>query len=186
MNPVQFKDGLFNQPHRRFGSVSELIMGRILGLQPSTSNHHDFYDEVLRQRIEIKSSVVRKSLVVSLSEKTLFEYIAESSQKNRVMSFSEWEQHVFDCNIQQIKREEFDLLYYNLFFYDRILVFSIKADEIGAQIGYSDKQHMGNVGEGQFHVTQKSLPFHLQNYLYGKIEYEAVLKMLGGNSENET
>ena len=36
----------------------------------------------------------------------------------------------FDCNIQQVKRLEFDVLYYGLFFADRIAIFKMHSSEI--------------------------------------------------------
>lgn len=35
----------------------------------------------------------------------------------------------FDCNIQQVKRKEFDLLYYGLFFADKIEVYKMTSKE---------------------------------------------------------
>ena len=52
----------------------------------------------------------------------------------------------FDCNIQQVKTKEFDVLYYGLFFEDIIHNYRIKSDLVKNIPGYSDKQHRGNVG----------------------------------------
>jgi len=77
-----------------------------------------------------------------------------------------------------VKRKQFDVLYYGLFFSDCILVFRINREAIGSDIRYSDRQHLGNVGEGQFHLTSRTLQFHLDNYLYRRLTYEEFLELL--------
>jgi hypothetical protein len=39
-------------------------------------------------------------------------------------------------------------------------------------INFSDKQHRGNVGEGQFHLNDKKIEYHIDNYLLKKMTYE--------------
>lgn len=64
------------------------------------------------------------------------------------------------------------------FFADCIKIFRIKSSEIGPQICYSDKQHKGNVGEGQFHINQDTLQTHLDTYLYQTLTYEELFQLL--------
>ena len=94
------------------------------------------------------------------------------------MWFGSWQQCSFDCNIQQVKRTEFDVLYYGLFFADCVQIFRIDSSQIGLGIGYSDKQHKGNVGEGQFHIHERSLVVHLAKYHYQRLSYSELLLML--------
>jgi hypothetical protein len=94
------------------------------------------------------------------------------------VAFSDWRQSSFDCNIQQIKRTEFDSLYYGLFFSECVKIFHITSEEIGPDIYYSDKQHKGNVGEGQFHVNQDTLEIHLRQYLYQTLGYDELVELL--------
>lgn len=37
------------------------------------------------------------------------------------------------------------------------------SDEVLSCPGYSDFQHKGNEGEGQFHLNQKTIGWHLEN-----------------------
>ena len=62
------------------------------------------------------------------------------------------------------KRKEFDILYYGLFFADVIEIFKINSNEIADCPGYSDKQHRGNKGEGQFHLNQDNLAYHRKEH----------------------
>lgn len=84
----------------------------------------------------------------------------------------------FDCNIQQVKRAEFDHLYYGIFFSDCVVIFHITSEQIGPQIYYSDKQHKGNEGEGQFHLNQDTIAIHEKNYLYRSLTYAELLDLL--------
>ena len=102
-------------------------------------------------------------------------------------AFSEWEQHKFDCNIQQVKRVEFDVLYYGLFFSDFIKIFRIESLDIkensrGGRIYYSDFQHKGNEGEGQFHINPNTFQIHLDYYLYKTLTYDELYQLLAAES----
>lgn len=90
---------------------------------------------------------------------------------NRSLNSTEVNKFPFACNIQQVKRLEFDTLYYGLFFADKIAVFSMKSDEILKCYGYSDFQHKGNIGEGQFHLNQDSIDYHFKNHFVRWITY---------------
>lgn len=58
------------------------------------------------------------------------------------------------------------------------MIFRISSSEIGPQIQYSDKQHRGNVGEGQFHINQDTLGIHLENYQYKELSYDELYDLL--------
>ena len=77
-------------------------------------------------RIEVKFSVVRKAAETKITEDSVIRCIAEATAAERMVSFHDnaWEACVFDCHIQQVKREEFDVLYYGLMFADAIVIFS--------------------------------------------------------------
>lgn len=53
-----------------------------------------------------------------------------------------------------------------MFFEDKIMICKIEAEQIKAdsKIFYSDYQHRGNVGEGQFHINNTTLQNHLDKY----------------------
>lgn len=78
--------------------------------------------------------------------------------------------------IQQVKTKEFDLQYYGLFFDDIIYIYRIKSNDIKKLPGYSDKQHRGNQGEGQFHINDKNISEH-NKYLDKKVTYDELYDM---------
>ncbi|HXI25117.1 MAG TPA: hypothetical protein VNG71_14735 [Pyrinomonadaceae bacterium] len=131
----------------------------------------------------MKFSIVQKRAKRTVTEQTVVQCIEEATAEERMVAFSEWQESEFDCNIQQVKRAEFDVLYYGLFFSDSIKIFRIESQDIkensrGGVIYYSDFQHKGNVGEGQFHINTKTLKIHLDQYLHKTLTYDELHELL--------
>ena len=139
---------------------------------------HDLYDDIENHRVEVKFSVARKRSETRINEATVLRCIAEAKSEERMIALNEWSKFDFGCNIQQIKRVEFEILYYGVFFSDCVTIFKIKRDEIGSRIQYSDRQHKGNIGEGQFHINRRTMQVHLDNYLYQTLPYDVLLQLL--------
>jgi hypothetical protein len=144
---------------------------------------HDLYDDAQRQRIEVKFSVVQRKSEQTVTEQTVLRCIEDATAENRMVAFAGWRESQFDCNIQQVKRTEFDVLYYGLFFSDCIKIFRIESNDIkennrGGRIYYSDFQHKGNEGEGQFHVNRNTIQVHLDHYHYKTLTYDELYQLL--------
>jgi hypothetical protein len=183
MNGNKIRDGIFALRTRRFGSVAECMIQRLLQCSKAKSLFHDLYDDAHKHRLEVKFSVVQKVCETPVTEETVLRCIEEATAAERMVAFTEWSQNEFDCNIQQVKRAEFDVLYYGLFFSDFVKIFRIESKEIkenekGGRIYYSDFQHKGNVGEGQFHINHKSLQVHLDHYHYKTLSYDELHELL--------
>jgi len=189
-----FRRGLFALPNRRFGTVAEMLVRRLVAAGDGLSVFHDLYDRATGQRIEVKFSRVCRRHETPVTMETLYACLADAAA-DKAVPFAEWRVHDFDCNIQQIKRDLFDVLVYGLFFSDRIVVFRARAEDIAtsAEIGasdpgrtfirFSDKQHKGNVGEGQFHITGQNLGFHLARFHLADLDYGEFMSWLGGDPE---
>jgi len=178
MNGQTLREGIFALRTRRFGTVAELMIKRLVKLGKGKNQFHDLYDDSDHKRIEVKFSTVMKGAEGTVTEDTVLQCIEEAIAANRMVSFQDWKNFKFDCNIQQVKRVEFDVLYYGLFFADCIKIFRILSEQIGSQISYSDKQHKGNVGEGQFHINGDTFQTHLNDYLYQTLTYEELYELL--------
>jgi hypothetical protein len=178
MKAEDLQEGIFNLNTRRFGSVAEFMVKRLVRLGKSKSLFHDLYDDYQKHRVEVKFSTVRRTNDRKITEDSILQAIEDELSANRHVSFADRTKVDFDCNIQQIKRDQFEVLYYGLFFSDRIVIFKINSAEIGPKIFYSDKQHKGNEGEGQFHVNNKTIELHLKNYLYKELTYQQLLELL--------
>ena len=91
----------------------------------------------------------------------------------------------FDCNIQQVKPKYFDIIIYGVFFNDIIYLFKTTSDIIlnDKNIGYVDKQHRGNVGEGQFHIKRNNVQYHIANFLYKTLSWDDLLEIIEKNSD---
>lgn len=174
----EFRDGIFALRTRRFGTVAELMIEALYSFSKSHNQFHDRYDEVGNQRIEIKFSTVMKANEAVISRFNSIDQCKKANLGNRALSSTEMYDYDFDCNIQQVKRLEFDVLYYGLFFADRIAIFKMYSDEILSCFGYSDKQHKGNEGEGQFHLNRNSIDYHMQNHFVQWLTYEKLYELL--------
>jgi hypothetical protein len=181
IDPEIFRRGIFNLRTRRFGTAAELLIQKLLGAQKGRSVFHDLYDDTKDHRIEVKFSTVNTSSNAPITLFNLLEAISQAGLERAVpFENEEWRKHSFDCNIQQVKIVEFDILYYGLFFADVILIFRIETDTVpkDRKIYFSNKQHKGNVGEGQFHINNQTLDHHLNTYLYKKISYQDFLDLV--------
>ena len=175
-----FKEGIINLNTRQFGKVVELIVTLITNYKTSTHLDFDLYDPKRKLHIEVKSSRVFKKHRLNLNLNNLYDLIINNTNKNRLLKTNQTKTENFDCNIQQIKIYLFDELYYLLFFYDCIEVFLIKNKQIkkDKKLKYSDKQHKGNVGEGQFHVNQDTYAHHKKKYFVRALTYSEIRRLL--------
>jgi hypothetical protein len=167
------KDAIFNLSYKRFGSVAEIITKKLLGAELSTDNT---YDLVLNgARVECKFARAQKEAKIKVTEENIMEAIF--SDVNREVPYDTCEDYKWDCNFQQIKKDLFDVLYYGIFFSDCVVVYCIDSADINENINYSNKQHRGNVGEGQFHIHQRNIGLH-DKYLYNILSYEELTECL--------
>ncbi len=174
-----FRRGLFSLQTRRFGTSVEVLSDIFGDFDEPKSIHHDRTNPVNENRVEVKGSKVLENNGQPITRSNLIQQCLDNDPESRPIAFEERENKNWDCNIQQIKRVEFEELYYVLFFRDKVCVFCINSDEIaGGGINYSDKQHKGNEGEGQFHITNKNINYHLENYLFAEYSYEAWMQLL--------
>ncbi|MDF3820804.1 hypothetical protein P3G55_12885 [Leptospira sp. 96542] len=178
ISPENLCRGIFSLNTRRFGTVAEILIKKILKIDKSLDQFHDLYDKGNDKRIEVKFSRALAINDVAISSENIIESILLASDFNRMFRSDQTEVCFFDCNIQQVKKKEFDLLYYGIFFSDLVEIFEIESKDIGSNIFYSDKQHKGNKGEGQFHISNKTIALHRENYFFRSFTYADLLRML--------
>lgn len=180
MTSTKLRTAIFDINTRRFGTVCEAIIMKISEVGKGLNQFHDLYCDKTQSRIEVKFSRAQQKAAVAITPDTVVEAILAELDENRTIEFSNWQNSEFDCNIQQVKCAEFDILYYGVFFWDRLLIFKISCTEIqeDKNIFYSDKQHKGNVGEGQFHLNGRTLQHHLDNYLVHDLNYNELYELL--------
>jgi hypothetical protein len=176
--PEQLRNGIFALNTRRFGTVAEHLIKILANTNWGKDFSHDLYDEKTNLRIEVKFSRALKANPKTIQETNIIEEIINADDSKRMFASTEWQEHKFDCNIQQIKKKQFDVLYYGIFFSDKVQIFKITPDRINKDIRYSDKQHFGNKGEGQFHLNNATYQYHLKNFMEAELTYDEVLNLL--------
>jgi hypothetical protein len=177
----EFRDGIFALRTRRFGTVAELMIEALYNYHESQNQFHDRYDAITNSRIEIKFSTVMKKNEARISSDNLIDQCIKANVGNRAMNSADIHKFSFDCNIQQVKCAEFDVLYYGLFFVDKIAIFKVSSEDVLSCPGYSDFQHKGNEGEGQFHLNQGSIDWHFQNKFVQRLDYEELYALFSSN-----
>lgn len=178
MDGDTLREGIFALNTRRFGSVAEVLIQRLVKLGRAQNLFHDLYCDIKLKRVEVKFSRALKKSEIPVTASTVLQCIEAATSEKRLVAWSERRTVCFDCNIQQVKRVEFDELYYGVFFSDCVAIFHIESGEIGSQIYYSDKQHKGNLGEGQFHINQDTIDIHERQYFYRSLTYHKLAKLL--------
>lgn len=174
----EFRDGIFALRTRRFGTVAEIMIKRLYNLDESGTLAFDKRDRYSKERIEVKFSTVMKENDDKIRETNVIDQCKKANVSNRAMKSSEVGKYSFDCNIQQVKRKEFDVLYYGLFFADAIEIYKMSSNEILECPGYSDKQHRGNEGEGQFHLNESNIGYHREKFLDRVLTYAELYMLL--------
>lgn len=183
MTPEELRDGIFALFTRRFGTVAELMVKRMQDLAPARARFHDLFDDLAKKRVEVKFSRVLNAHEGAITSANVLEAIEAARAERKAVAVDHAECDDYDCNIQQVKCAEFDVLYYGLFFRDRIVVFRVDSDKVPAIPGYSDRQHKGNEGEGQFHISAKHYGWHRDNHFYAELTYDQLLAYLEPTQE---
>ena len=169
---LNFKNGIFNLHTTRFGTIGELIIQKKYNMINSNNNA---YDKIYNgEKIEIKFSRALKEHTDKINIVNLIEQCLNSSSVHRWIKYDERNTNVFDCNIQQVKPNEFDWLFYGIFFQDKIVIFKIPSSSIQSIPSYSNKQHRGNIGEGQFHITNDNIEYHIKHFLVQIMTYNEI------------
>src|SRR5690554_5122160 len=112
-----FREGIFELRTRRFGTVAEIMIKKKYNLGESSNLAHDLVEKSTGNRVEVKFSTVMKANSAVINENNIIEQCKNANLRNRMVNSIELKDIKFDCNIQQIKRVEFDILYYGLFLY---------------------------------------------------------------------
>jgi hypothetical protein len=181
MTADELRDGIFSLFTRRFGTVAELMIKRMESLGPARARFHDLFDDLAKKRVEVKFSRVLNSHDGAITAVNVLAAIEAARTERKAVAVGDAENEEYDCNIQQVKCAEFDVLYYGLFFQDRVVVFRADSRDVLAIPGYSGKQHKGNEGEGQFHISAKTYAWHRRKHFYAELSYEQLLLYLGAS-----
>lgn len=171
------KENLKQMSPRRFGEKfgEWFVFNLDSNLKERLDGSHDGIYNDKRCEIKISRALFKTSKKISLTEELL------SSNKSFYVNSESTDK--FDCNIQQVKPKCFDLMIYGVFFDDIIYLFKTDSSTIQTDknISYNDKQHRGNVGEGQFHIKRNNLQYHIDNFLYKKLTWQDLLKIIEKN-----
>lgn len=178
----KLRDGIFALRTRRFGTVAEIMIKKLYNLEKAETSKYDLFDKKQNKRIEVKFSTVMKTNNKPIKEDDVIEQCSEAATlTNRAMKYSERQTFKFYCNIAQVKCDCFDILYYGLFFTDKIIIFKMTSKQVAKYKGYCDKQHQKSKGVGQFHIKNDNIDEHMREYKQEKLTYDKLYKLLSQN-----
>ena len=173
-----FKNDLFALQTRRFGEAMEIITKKLLDLEDSDTLE---YDKVKNsKRIEIKASRALAPNAEKINEDNFLESIKQASMVSRVVNSDDdnWQ-----VQIQQVKPHCFDEMIYIVAFNDKLEFFKMTSQQVEELEGYSDKQHRGNEGEGQFTLKNSNIDKHREKYKILEKTYEEIYDLFDSPTE---
>jgi hypothetical protein len=109
-------------------------------LDPDYSGQYDFHLDG-KIRVEVKAS---RAVDFDSVEPLYVKALSSDSEKP------------FDMNFQQTKPSCCDVFVWIGVWRDRIRYWVLTSDEVASSKYFSDRQHRGNVGEGQLHLTREN------------------------------
>lgn len=168
----QFQNGIFNMS-TNFGELAQLMIRELESFTPADNKYFDLLDNN-DKKIEVKFSRAKKKLT-PLKKSNIIEYCLKSALESKILDEIDATEATYDCNIQQIKPSEFDVLYYGIFFKDKIIIFRAESDKVAKMPGYSI-QHKGGT-EYQFHIKKTTYDFHKKNHFYKELTYPELYKL---------
>ena len=125
------------------GHLKELVPDLVKPSKKHDDTYVGQYDFWLdgRSRIEVKAS---RAVAFQTDQPLYVKALASDSQSR------------FDMNFQQIKPECCDVFVWIGVWRDRIKYWVLSSKEVAGSGYYSGRQHRGNEGEGQLHITKEN------------------------------
>ena len=188
----QFRQGIFAL-RTNFGELAQLMIQKDMGLSPADDNSYDLKD-AQGNKIEVKFSRAYKKNI-PLTERNAIKICSNCGAMVYSSDEAESISSDYDCNIQQLKPDCFDSLYYGIFFSDKIEIFhaprtafpesiaSFLEDKDAARKklpGYS-RQHKGGE-ECQFHIKKTTHNHHYTHYHIKDLTYEELYDLLDSDN----
>lgn len=171
-----------NMNSKHFGEMFEHFIIYKEKFKKSKNKYYDLIQDGLK--FEVKASRVFNQRIKN-KEETYYKYFMNEDTTG-LISFKDFVYSTpkIKNNIQQVKPNENDTICYFLFFDDCILSFKMDPfllldlnegvnqefltsfdKYIKRKISYSNKQHKGNLNEGQFCINENNLFFHIFFFL---------------------
>ena len=107
MDSEKLQKAIFGLHTRRFGTTAEIMIKKIINATDSDQLSFDLFEKVDSNRIEVKFSRVQKKAELKITDSNLFK--ALQCEANRDIMYHEWQDYDWDSNIQQVKKEFFDI-----------------------------------------------------------------------------
>lgn len=178
---AKIRNGIFSSAQRTYGEkYMEPIIRFLYGLSPSNTAENDGVDQDgLFYEIKCSQVLAPNPLPITVGSNLYSKIMQENaaSIEDRIVFFEDAYDVSFNCNIQNIKRDDFDVLLYVLLFADEIHVYSIDSEDIESEISNWCGKH-GRYDEegksGQFSINNRNLADHEERFLIDVFTWEDI------------
>ena len=174
----EVRNGLFLAASRTYGEqyVEPFIRHKYNLVEPSSNDHDGISTDGVK--FEIKASKVLRTTKNNKDNKSLLERVLFENSNleiNRLIPFSESTNADYGANIQNVKRDHFDILIYVLLFEDCAKIFFANKNIISSGIfpNWSDKHgRYDALGKsGQFNINKQTIEWHIEHCLKDTVNY---------------
>lgn len=126
----KMSDGIYNLDTIRFGKIPEIMIKLLKKYSYAVgTSEYDLLNK--NEKIEVKFSIAREMENDEIDESNVLSVCINNSElRDRRIEKAERCNSKFDCNIQQIKPDLFDILIYGVFFKDSIVIFEMNSKYI--------------------------------------------------------
>ena len=180
----KIRDALFLAASRTYAEqyIEPLLRARFRLKRPEGDDHDAIDDD--GRKYEIKASKVMRRRANKTGDRSLIGRIlfeVDDSPLDRYFDSALAHTEDYDANIQNVKRDHFDILLYALLFRDCIKVFSAKSQDISRTSfpNWSDKhgRYDQEGKSGQFPISNRNYKWHEANNLIDTLPYAVVAEI---------
>lgn len=176
----KLRNGYFMSSSRTYGEIYiEPLIRKLYGLNISKTDENDAEKNGVKYEIKASKVLIKKN---KTKNKNYLDTVISECEKNdlfRIFPFNECGNHEYLSNIQNVKRDHFDILLYTLLFSDCLVIFKCQKEKISLLPNWCGKHgRYDQLGKsGQFPINKNNIQYHIDNHLESILTWDEVYKL---------
>lgn len=171
------RNGIVGLGSSPFGTADETISRAVNGFEHYTGTDFDNIDPATGDRIENKGS--RAYLAGDVCHEDTLAFCLQEANSQKALATSTEDQRYYNCNINSLKVELFDWLYYTLYFSDVVMFFRMPCDDLEKQYCYNKQGNSNKKSvEGHMYINAGNLQHFMNKYHYLTLTYDEIAEKL--------
>ena len=153
--------------NRNFG---ELICEKtLMMLDNKISKSGEVRFDLLEDGKRVESKFSRSKMKSKVDEYNIIDFLkGQSEYRFNSLNFK------WSVNIQEVKTDLFDILYYGVFLDDYIYIFRISSEDLVNDSNITKSPNREGI---QFGIRKTNINYHINNYLYKKLTWDEFIKL---------